>query len=128
LCVARTSRANSWRWSTTTCSAPTAAAPMPADRAPVHGQGRGYADLLRRHGWKFALLFAGVLLPMWAFMELADEVQDGEPFPFDEPILLFAQQAARDGFDRVFLFFSRIGYAWGVVPVDIGLVLLLLAL
>lgn len=101
---------------------------MPADRAPVHGQGRGYADLLRRHGWKFALLFAGVLLPMWAFMELADEVQDGEPFPFDEPILLFAQQAARDGFDRVFLFFSRIGYAWGVVPVDIGLVLLLLAL
>nr|WP_310234481.1 phosphatase PAP2 family protein [Luteimonas terrae] len=65
---------------------------------------------------------------MWGFMELADEVHEAEAIPFDEPILLFAQEAAREGFTRAFLFFSEIGYAKGVVPVDIGLVLVLLAL
>lgn len=84
--------------------------------------------LIRRRGWQWALLFAGVLLPMWAFMELADEVHEAESIPFDEPLLVFAQSVASHGLDRVFLFFSRIGYQWGVVPVDIGLVLVLLAL
>lgn len=83
--------------------------------------------MLRRHGWKIALVFLGVLLPMWAFMELADEVHEAEGILFDEPILLFAQSIAGDGYTRVFLFFSEIGYARGVVPVDIGLALLLLA-
>ncbi len=84
--------------------------------------------LLRRLGWRWALLFAGVLLPMWAFMELADEVHEAEAIAFDEPLLLFAQSVASHGLDRMFLFFSALGYAWGVVPVDVGLVLLLLAL
>ena len=86
------------------------------------------ASLARRRSHWLALLFAGVLLPMWAFMELADEVHASEVIPFDEPILLLARHMARDGFDRVFLFFSQVGYAWGVVPVDVGLVLVLLAL
>ena len=102
---------------------------MPPDGGEVIAEGsRETGGLMRRHGWKLLLLFAGVLLPMWAFMELADEVHEAEAIPFDEPILLFAQQVAHDGFDRVFLFFSEIGYAKGVVPVDIGLVLVLLAL
>jgi membrane-associated phospholipid phosphatase len=83
---------------------------------------------LQRHGWRLSLLFAGMLLPMWAFMELADEVQEAEAIPFDEPLLLYAQSIASERMDRVFLFFSAIGYRWGVVPVDIGLVLMLLAL
>jgi len=99
---------------------------------PEAGWRRDAADacraLARRQGWKLALLFAGVLLPMWAFMELADEVHEAEAIPFDAPILLFARGLAHDGFDAVFLFFSRIGYAWGVVPVDIALVLVLPAL
>lgn len=78
--------------------------------------------IARRHGWKLVLLFTGVLLPMWAFMELADEVHEAEAIAFDEPLLRLAQAMASDGFDRVFLFFSQIGYAWGVVPVDIALV------
>ena len=93
---------------------------------------RGAVDacggFVRRHGWRLALLFAGMLLPMWAFLELADEVHEAEAIPFDEPVLLFAQSMASEGFDRVFLLFSEIGYAWGVVPVDIGLVVVLLAL
>ena len=99
---------------------------------PEGGWRRGAAEVcggfVRRHGWQLALLFAGVLLPMWAFMELADEVHEAEAIPFDEPLLLFAQSMASDGLDRWFLFFSAIGYAWGVVPVDIGLVVVLFAL
>lgn len=81
-----------------------------------------------RHAWSLALLFGGLLLPIWVFSELADEIQEAEAIIFDEPLLRFAAAVARDGFDRVFLFFSQIGYAWGVVPVDIALVLVLLAL
>jgi membrane-associated phospholipid phosphatase len=82
----------------------------------------------RRHGWKLALLFGGMLLPLWGFLELADEVHEAEVIPFDEPLLLFAQSMAGAGLDGVFLFFSQAGYAWGVVPFDIGLVLVLLVL
>ena len=50
---------------------------MPPDGGEVIAEGsRETGGLLRRHGWKLLLLFAGVLLPMWAFMELADEVLD----------------------------------------------------
>ncbi|UNK41178.1 phosphatase PAP2 family protein [Luteimonas sp. S4-F44] len=101
---------------------------MAADHALAREAAHETGGLLRRHGWKLTLLFVGVLLPMWGFMELADEVHEAEAIPFDEPLLLYANQMARDGFDRVFLFFSQIGYARGVVPVDIGLVVLLLAL
>lgn len=80
------------------------------------------ADFLRRHGWRLLLLFVGVLAPLWAFAELADEVREGEAFAFDAPVLRFAQSVAREGFDGVFLFFSDIGYAYGVVPFDLALV------
>jgi undecaprenyl-diphosphatase len=87
------------------------------------GEARGVARLLRRHGWRLVLLFAGLLLPLGGFAELADDVMDGEPFAFDEPILLFAQEAAGAGLDRFFLLASKLGYEWGVVPADILLVL-----
>lgn len=82
-------------------------------------------SFLRRHGWRLLLLFAGVLLPLWGFAELADEVREQEGFFFDEPILLAANAMARSGFDQLFLFFSAIGYEYGVVPVDIAVVLAL---
>ena len=88
-------------------------------------EARAGGSFLRRHGWRLALLFAGLLLPLWGFAELADEVLDGEGLPFDEPILLAANELAHAGFDRVFLLFSALGYEYGVVPVDIALVLLL---
>ena len=86
---------------------------------------RAGSSLLRRHGWRLALLFAGLLLPLWGFAELADEVREGEGFPFDEPVLLAANELARAGFDRLFLLFSALGYRYGVVPMDIALVLVL---
>jgi membrane-associated phospholipid phosphatase len=83
------------------------------------------AAFLRRYGLRLLLLFIGVLLPLWGFAELVEELREGEPFVFDEPILLFAHEMASAGFDRAFLLFSALGYEWGVVPVDIALVLVL---
>jgi len=93
--------------------------------ASLLAEARFDADFLRRHAWTLLLLFAGLLLPLWGFAELADEVREGEPFGFDEPLLLLAHAMARDGFDRVFLLCSKIGYEWGVVPADIALVVVL---
>jgi undecaprenyl-diphosphatase len=69
-----------------------------------------------------------VLLPLWGFGELAEEVHEAEAIPFDAPILLFARAMSAAGFDQVFLLCSKLGYQWGVVPFDIAFVLLLAAL
>lgn len=82
-------------------------------------------EFLRKHGWRLALLFAGGLLPLWGFAQLADNVREAEMFPFDAPILEMAHAMARHGFDQLFLLFSAIGYEYGVVPFDVALVVAL---
>ncbi len=102
---------------------------MAADHeSPVTEELRVGAGFLRRHGWRLLLVFIGLLLPLWGFAELADEIHEQEAIAFDEPILRFAHEMAREGFDRFFVLISRAGYQWGVVPFDIALVLLLTAL
>jgi len=86
------------------------------------------AEFLRRHGMRLTLVFAGLLLPLWVFGELADEIHEHEAIAFDEPLLLFAQSMARQGFDDFFVFMSKIGYEWGVVPFDVVLVVVLAVL
>jgi membrane-associated phospholipid phosphatase len=83
--------------------------------------------LVRAHYIGLLLLFLGLLLPLWIFAALAEEVHEAGELILDRPLLELAQRMARDGFDRVFLFFSAIGYAWGVVPFSAGLVLALAA-
>ncbi|HEY0662719.1 MAG TPA: phosphatase PAP2 family protein [Lysobacter sp.] len=83
------------------------------------------AAFLRKYGWRLLLLFVGLVLPLWGFAELVDELREGEAFEFDEPILYFAHGMANAGFDQAFLLFSALGYQWGVVPFDIALVLVL---
>ena len=83
------------------------------------------ADLLRRHGWRLLLVFAGLLLPLWGFAELADEIHEQQALPFDEPILQFVHTLASAGHDRVFVWISAAGYLHGVVPFDVALVLVL---
>ena len=70
-------------------------------------------------------LGVGLLLPLWGFAELADEVREREPFLFDEPMLRFAHTLAGEGLDRVCVFFSAAGYQYGVVPFDIALIIAL---
>ena len=83
------------------------------------------ADLLRRHGWRLLLVFAGLLLPLWGFAELAEEIHEQEAIVFDEPILRLAHQLAGAGLDRFFVVVSKLGYLQGVVPFDLALVLAL---
>jgi undecaprenyl-diphosphatase len=98
----------------------------PADpNSIVRQEARFGAAFLRRHGWRLTLLFGGVLLPLWGFVELADELREAEAFPFDAPILQLAHAMARDGFNQLFLLFSALGYEYGVVPFDITLVVAL---
>ena len=98
----------------------------PADAAKAVGEQTRYGLRFLRTRWRRVLLaFAGVLLPLWGFGELADEVREADTFPFDAPILHFAQRVAGDGFDSMFLLASKLGYEWGVVPFDVLLVLVL---
>src|SRR3546814_5203815 len=75
--------------------------PIERPSKALREEARVGASLLRRHGWPLALLFAGLLLPLWGFAELADEVREAEGFPFDAPILLAAGQMANSGFDQL---------------------------
>lgn len=91
----------------------------------LRGELRFVVDFLRRRLLRLALLFVGLLLPLWGFAELADEVREHEPFAFDEPILRFAESLHGDLLDRTFVFISEAGYAYGVVPFDILLIVAL---
>ena len=76
--------------------------------------------------WRRLLLaFAGVLLPLWGFGELAEDLHEGHAFFFDAPLLGWAHALARDGLDDFFVAMSAIGYGGGVVPADVVLVLAL---
>jgi undecaprenyl-diphosphatase len=101
---------------------------MPAgtDKAPggivrVAGSEIAY-DLrfIRRQGWRLLLIFLGVLLPLLLFAALVDELREADGFFFDEPILLWLHQMATPAVDRFFALVSKLGYRWGVVPLDIG--------
>ena len=101
---------------------------VPGDTGPS-GQGQGgiaavVAIFKKQLGW-IVLLFAGVLLPLWIFAELADEVHELEQFVFDDPILLKAHAYAGPGMDRFFILVSQLGYG-GVILIDVLIVLALL--
>jgi len=81
---------------------------------------------LRNRRWLLLVLFVGVLIPLYVFGELAEDVAEHESFFFDAPILLFMHSHATPLLDQVMLFFSLIGYRFGVVPTDVGILLILL--
>ena len=83
-------------------------------------------ELLRRHGWRLVLVFLGLLLPLWGFGELADEIRERESIAFDRPLLEFAHDIAGPALDRGLLVITDLGYLHGVVPADIALVLVLM--
>ncbi|WP_249720238.1 phosphatase PAP2 family protein [Pseudoxanthomonas japonensis] len=91
----------------------------PAERL---AQGRRFiVGLLREHSGRLVLLFLCLLVPLWVFVALADEVHELEEFYFDNALLWQAHAMAGPALDRFFVFISAIGYQWGVVPVDIAL-------
>jgi membrane-associated phospholipid phosphatase len=76
--------------------------------------------------WQLAVLFVGVLIPLYVFGSLADEVVEQESFFFDTPLLLFMQQSATPLLDQFMLFLSLVGHRFGVVPGAVVIFLLLL--
>ena len=96
-----------------------------ADVRELLREARFGARFVAKYWRRLLLLFAGLLLPLWAFAELAGEVHEGEGFAFDLPVLRFAHAIGNGGLDRIQLLVSDLGYAWFVVPFDVVLVLAL---
>jgi len=104
-------------------------------QAPTHGpqaalrvvreDARFGVDFLRRHWRRLLLVFIGVLLPLWVFGELAEDLRAGEVFFFDAPLLQFAHSLAGDGWNTFFVQLSALGYLYGVVPADVVVILVL---
>lgn len=88
--------------------------------APVVASELSYgARFLRRHGVRLALVFAGVLVPLFGFGLLADELREDGGFFFDMPIMLIVHRLATVEVDAFFVGVSHVGYLWGVVPLNI---------
>ena len=96
--------------------------------ASTAGDQAGYfLKFLGKHGWRLALWFFCLLLPLWGFASLVGELHEKEVFPFDAPLLNFLHARASPAWDWFFVWISRLGFAWGVLPADI-VVLLWLAI
>jgi undecaprenyl-diphosphatase len=91
----------------------------------VRAEARFGGDFLRRHGFAVALVFFGVLLPLVGFGVLVDELREPEGFEFDVPLLEVARLSANPARDTFFIAMALLGYQFGVVPIDIALVLAL---
>ncbi len=78
---------------------------------------------LHRHWIAVALVFFGVLLPLAGFGMLVDEVREDEGFAFDVPLLHAAREMHGPRLDAFFVAVAMAGYQFGVVPIDIALVL-----
>ncbi len=81
---------------------------------------RLWAIVVAHRGALF-LLFVAVLLPLYAFSELAGEVLEQEAFVYDDPFLLFAHSLMSPQRDAAMLLMSKLGYQWGVLPLDVGI-------
>jgi len=102
----------------------------PSAKQPVRVLGAeiGYGlRFLRKHGWQLLLWFFCLLLPLWGFASLVGELHQKQVFPFDAPVLNMLHAMATRPLDRFFVVMSRLGFLWGVVPLDL-IVLLSLAL
>ncbi len=99
----------------------------PKEAVAVVGDELGYGlRFLRKHGWRMVLWFVCLLLPLWGFASLVGELREKEAFPFDAPVLNMLHAVATPTLDRFFVLMTRLGYLWGVVPLDL-IVLLSLA-
>ena len=76
-------------------------------------------QIMVAHRWQLVVWFVVVLVPLALFAMLAEDVWTEERFAFDDPILLYAHSHATPILDLGMLWVTRLGYAWGVVPVDI---------
>ncbi len=74
---------------------------------------------LRKHAWRMVLWFVCLLVPLWGFASLVGELHEKEVFAFDTPMLNTLHLMATPMLDRFFILMTRLGYLWGVVPLDL---------
>jgi membrane-associated phospholipid phosphatase len=77
------------------------------------------ARIIWTHRWRLLLVFLGVLVPLIGFGALAEDVWTTERIAWDVPILMFMYQNSSPVITATMIFFSEIGYAWGVLPIDL---------
>ncbi len=96
-------------------------APGNKDAAEDAGLGRW----LGHNAWRFVVLFVGVLLPLGAFVALANEIHAMETPWRDIAVLWRMRALTSPELDALFVVVSKIGYQWGVIPLDVLVVLVL---
>lgn len=75
-----------------------------------------------REAWRILFAFLGVVLPLLGFAAVVDELREGGMLFFDQPLMLALHKLATPGIDAFFVIVSKIGYTWGVVPIDVAIV------
>jgi len=81
------------------------------------------SGFLRLHGWRMALWFVCLVLPLWGFAAMVGELHENEVFAFDAPILHALHAIATPTLDVFAVLMTKLGYLWGVVPLDAGVLL-----
>ncbi len=100
----------------------------PAEAGRVAGAELGFGmRFFRSHGWKMALWFFCLLLPLWGFAVLVGELHEKDVFAFDSLLLNALHGFATPGRDHFFVLMSKLGYLWGVIPLDVIILLWLAA-
>ena len=74
-----------------------------------------------RESLRLLFAFLLILVPLAGFAGLVDELREGNGFFFDEPILVFLHKLATPGIDWFFVTVSKLGYQYGVIPVDVAI-------
>jgi len=102
-------------------------APVPGPRRgamrAVGAQGVDALRFAREHARALFLVFLGVLVPLWVFAALVGEVHEQESFAFDAPLLNALHATASPTLDAFFSGVSKLGFGWGVVPLDVAVLL-----
>lgn len=74
-------------------------------------------DIDRAAPHRLLFLFASVLIPLFVFGIIAEQVFDKEVFSFDQPILMFLHGHATSNMDQLMVWGSRAGSALSLVPI-----------
>lgn len=98
---------------------------MRATPADSRREAAGLRDWLAHNAWRIALLFVGLLLPLAGFVMLAEEIHEAEALHFDDALLWRMRGLASPPLDAFFVLVSKLGYQWGVIPLDVLVVALL---
>ena len=98
---------------------------MRATPAESRREAAGVRDWLAHNAWRLLVLFVCLLLPLAGFVALAEEIHEAESLYFDQALLWRMHGLASPALDAFFLLMSRLGYQWGVIPLDLLLVAVL---